>query len=125
MSLPNWPDNVIKSIQDAVDAEAQRIKIAAKFLPLPQNVVTPGTTTIQSDIVRSDFLSTSLNVNEGETTSFYQITVQFRLTDAQYGDTVVGPTTAITLATRATNLLSQAEDIQNSQRDLPKWHHTR
>lgn len=108
MNTLAWADDVLKDVQDAVDREAQRIKIAAKFLPLPQNVITTGTTTVLSDIISQD--DDSLKVDEGATTSLYQITVKFKLSDSQYADPG-GPKTAITLATRAANLLSQAEDI--------------
>lgn len=108
-TLPNWSDDVLKSIQDVVDAEAQRIKIAEKFLPLAPNAITQGSTNILSDIITQDS-DLALQVNEGDTTSFYQITVTFKLSDAQYSDQG-GPKTAITLATRAANLLAQAEDI--------------
>lgn len=123
MNLPNWSDDVIKSIQVEVDAEAQRIKIAEKFLPLPQKVITPGSTTILSDIISQDLSDSSLKVNEGDTTSFYQITVKFKLSDAQYADPG-GSKTAITLAIRAANLLTQAEDIlifQGARENLTRF----
>lgn len=110
MSLPNWTPEAMKPIQEAVDREIQRIKIAAKFLPLPLDAVTPGATTVLSDIITIDQQKDFLMIDEGETTSFYQITVKFKLSDSQYSDPS-GPKTAITLATRAANLLSQAEDI--------------
>lgn len=103
----NWQE-ALKDIQKAIDDETMRIKIASKFLPLPQDVITPGTLNIASDIITQD--GDTLNVAEQNTTSFYQITVNFRLTQGQYTD-IGGKKTAITLATRAANLLSQAEDI--------------
>jgi hypothetical protein len=109
MSLPNWPDDVLKGIQDAVIDEVKRIKIAEQFLPLPQNVVTSGINVL-SDVISQDKDDNSLITNEGSTTSFYQISVKFKLSNSQYADPS-GAKTATTLATRAANLLSQAEDI--------------
>lgn len=109
MSLPNWPDDVLKGIQDAVIDEVKRIKIAEQFLPLPQNVVTSGINVL-SDVISQDKDDNSLITNEGSTTSFYQISVKFKLSNSQYADPS-GAKTATALATRAANLLSQAEDI--------------
>lgn len=107
--MNNWTD--LSQIQTAIDNEARRIKIASRFLPLPQNVITSGSPTVVSDIISSSQgVDPSLIVAEGDTTSFYQITVKFKLSDTQYADQS-GRMTAITLATRAANLLSQAEDI--------------
>jgi hypothetical protein len=105
----DWSDDVLKSIQDIVDAEAQRIKIAEQFLPFAPNAISPGSINVVSDIISQD-KDLTLIVDQGDTTSFYQLTVTFKLSDAQYSDPG-GAKTAMTLATRAANLLSQAEDI--------------
>ena len=68
----------------------------------------PGALIVPADTVNVD--APPLTVDEASTTPIVETLVEFALTKQQYGRED-GLMTAITLATRATNLLSQAEDL--------------
>jgi uncharacterized linocin/CFP29 family protein len=110
---PEWTQEVWDRIDQAVHDEAQRTKVAAKFLPLYMAV--PGALIVPADTVNVD--APPLTVDEALTTSIVETLAEFALTKQQYGRED-GLMTAITLATRATNLLSQAEDLLLFQGDL-------
>jgi uncharacterized linocin/CFP29 family protein len=102
-----WKQDIWNRIDQAVHDEAKRTKIAAKFVP-------PYMTVSDALTVPSDTIDTSnpqtLTVAEGTTFPLFEISVGFSLTQQQV-ENEEGLMTAVTLATRATNVLSQAEDI--------------
>jgi uncharacterized linocin/CFP29 family protein len=110
-----WSQEVWDRIDVAVHDECVRTKVASKFLPI--HPVQPRTTTVPSDIILpTDKNAQTLVVDEGATTRLFEIWVEFALTHQQLeqetgapGET--GSSTAVTLATRAANVLSQAEDL--------------
>ncbi|MGH9958285.1 MAG: encapsulin, partial [Pyrinomonadaceae bacterium] len=72
--------------------------------------VAAGQTTVHSDTVVIDGNGQSLSVDETATTPLVEILADFKLT-AQQVDREEELMTAVTLATRAANLLAQAEDV--------------
>jgi uncharacterized linocin/CFP29 family protein len=102
-----WSQEIWNRIDQAVHNECQRTKVARKFLPL-YGPVAAGQTTVHSDTVVVD--GQSLGADETATTPLVEILVDFKLT-AQQVDREEELMTAVTLATRAANLIAQAEDI--------------
>ena len=101
-----WSEEVWNRIDQAVHNECERTKIAKKFLPL-YGPVAPGELTKPSDTVLVDDV---LNINEAAVVKIVELQVEFTLTPQQV-EREEELMTAVTLATRATNLLSQAEDV--------------
>src|SRR5262245_49908581 len=100
-----WSKAIWDRICQAVADECQRTKIAAKFLPpypgpIPDPL--PADTIIKAP--------PPLSVNQNKTTDIMEILVEFKLTNKQVFEEE-RRMTAVTLATRAANLLSQAEDV--------------
>lgn len=102
-----WGQDIWNRIDQAVHNECQRTKVASKFIPL-YGPVSPGTLTMPSDTIGTN--GKPLNVNEAATVSIIELQVEFTLTPQQV-EREQELMTAVTLATRAANLLSQAEDI--------------
>jgi uncharacterized linocin/CFP29 family protein len=114
-----WSQEIWDRIDQAVHAECLRTKIAAKFLPM-YGPIDPKATTVPSD--RIEVLEVApvatvaagtipiLNVDETAVTPIVEIQVQFQLTPQQVHDEEK-LMTAVTLATRAANHLSQGEDL--------------
>ena len=102
-----WSQEIWNRIDQAVHNECQRTKVARKFLPL-YGPVAAGQTTVHSDTVAVD--GQSLSVDETATTPLVEILADFKLT-AQQVDREEELMTAVTLATRAANLIAQAEDV--------------
>ena len=103
-----WDDEIWDRIDRAVHDECKRTKIACKFLPLhgPDN---SGKLTVPSDTIMVDE-SNRLQVPEARTDYLLELVVEFVLTRQQVErEEELG--TAVTLATRAANLLSQAFDV--------------
>jgi uncharacterized linocin/CFP29 family protein len=116
----HWSKEVWDRIDIAVHQEAMRTEVAS-FLPiLPMH---PKTMTVPADLVivpggadNRDNNTETLTVDEGATTRLIEIWVEFALTPQQVehetGDPgELGHSTAVTLATRAANILSQAKDL--------------
>jgi uncharacterized linocin/CFP29 family protein len=103
-----WPHEVWGRIDDAVHAECQRIGIAAKFLPM-YGPIEVTKTYVLADIVRPPPDQPVLNVDETRTTPIVEIQVFFELTRQQVEEEA-DRGTAVTLATRAANLLTQGKD---------------
>ena len=103
-----WDDEIWNRIDRAVHDECQRTKIASKFLPM-YGPIASGELTIPSDkILLSD--EQKLAVDEADTERLLELVVEFTLTRQQVErEAELG--TAVTLATRAANLISQAEDV--------------
>ena len=114
-----WSPEIWDRIDQAVHAECQRTKIAAKFLPM-FGPIDPKATTVPSD--RIEVLEAAavtavaagtipiLTVDETAVTPIVEIQVQFQLTPQQVHDEEK-LMTAVTLATRAANQLAQGEDL--------------
>ena len=106
-----WTNEYWQQIDMAVHDECKRTKVASKYLPI---YPAPGAKTVPSDTVMSDdgpgrAGGQQLTIDETATTPLIELEVQFRLTHQQ----IVEPdlSSALTLATRAANLLSQGVDI--------------
>lgn len=109
----HWNKDVWDRIDKAVHDEMMRTRVGQKFLPI--RPVLPHTTTLPLDVVTRDATQTHI-VDEGATTRINEYWVEFALTPQQVEQEArdtseMGHSTAVTLATRAANLLSQAEDL--------------
>ena len=111
----HWSKDVWDRIDKAVHAEMMRTRTAQKFLPI--RPVFPRTTSVPSDSIQGPIQANpTFTVDEGETTRLNEFWVEFSLTpqqvDHETGDLMeLGHSTAVTLATRAANILAQAEDL--------------
>jgi uncharacterized linocin/CFP29 family protein len=110
-----WSEEVWKRLDAAVHEEMTRARVAARFLPTVH--VPAKTLTASTDAVTSG--AQALSVDEGATTRINEFWVEFILTPAQVEHEAAeeiamahghGASTGITLATRAANILAQAED---------------
>ena len=108
----DWSPDIWKLIDKAVHDEAQRTRIAMKFIPI--FMTTSDAKTVPSDTIDVND-PTTLTVDEGLETTIFEISVGFALTKQQVSEMDVS--TAVTLATRATNILMQAEDTLIFQGD--------
>jgi uncharacterized linocin/CFP29 family protein len=113
----HWSQDVWDRIDRAVHDEVMRTRVAEQFLPI--HLVIPRTTSVLADIITitsTDPTTQTLTVDEGATTRLNEYWVEFALTpqqmDHETGDiNELGHSTAVTLATRAANILAQAEDL--------------
>jgi len=99
----DWSQDIWKLIDQAVHDEAKQTKVAAQFLPLRPY---PDAMTVPSDTINPQ----TMQVDQGVVTPIVEIWVEFALTAEQVA-AEKDLHTAVTLATRATNLLSQGEDL--------------
>lgn len=102
-----WSQEIWDRIDQAVHDECQRTKIARKFLPM-YGPVSPGELIVASDTVLR--AGQAITVNEAATIPLIELLVEFTLT-LQQVEREAELMTAVTLATRAANLLAQAEDV--------------
>ncbi|WNZ27792.1 hypothetical protein HJG54_33725 [Leptolyngbya sp. NK1-12] len=102
-----WSDEIWNRIDRAVHDECKRTRVAAKFLPIVP--VNHCQLTVPSDTILVG-RQQKLSVREADTVELIELVAEFCLTRQQVEceDDLM---TAVTLATRAANLLSQAEDI--------------
>lgn len=102
-----WNEEIWNRIDRAVHDECKRTKVASKILPIVP--VNPGQLTIPSDTIFVD-KQRKLSIREADTVELIELVCEFCLTRQQVEreDELM---TAVTLATRAANLLAQAEDI--------------
>jgi len=111
----HWSQDVWDRIDKAVHDEVMRTRVGQRFLPL--RPVIPRTTSVPFDsITLPTEAAPSLSVDEGATTRLNEYWVEFSLTPAQVehetGNIMeLGHSTAVTLATRAANILARAEDL--------------
>jgi uncharacterized linocin/CFP29 family protein len=111
----HWSKEIWDRIDRAVHAEMLRTRVAQKFLPI--RPVLPRTTSVPFDSIELPTAdSPTYSVDEGATTRLNEYWVEFSLTpqqvDHESGDPMeLGHSTAVTLATRAANILARAEDI--------------
>src|SRR5215217_1504749 len=105
--LTTWSSEIWRRIDRAVHDEAKRTKVAEKILPL-YGPLADGDDNVPADNIKDD--NTTLTAKRGATTALTEIGVRFAMTEQQVGGEEQVPT-AVTLATRATNWLSRAEDL--------------
>jgi uncharacterized linocin/CFP29 family protein len=111
----HWSQDVWDRIDRAVHDEVMRTRVAEQFLPI--HLVIPQTTSVPADIIPPrDATTQTLTVDEGVTTRLNETWVEFALTPQQVDQETgniseLGHSTAVTLATRAANILAQAEDL--------------
>jgi uncharacterized linocin/CFP29 family protein len=101
-----WSDDVWSSIDTAVNNEVQRTCVAAKIIPLLTPAPSPDVATVPADLIDS----ATMTVDESTVTPIVELGVEFRLTRQQIGNEA-DVATAVSLATRAANLLARAEDV--------------
>ncbi|MGO9931207.1 MAG: encapsulin [Steroidobacteraceae bacterium] len=113
-----WGKDVWDRIDQAVAMEVKRTRIGARFLPIRQ--VPPKTTSVPTDAYTvtnpNDGTGSIFSVDEGATIRLNEYYVEFELTpqqvDQEEGDfKQLGHSTAVTLATKAANVLALAEDL--------------
>ncbi len=114
----HWSKDVWDRIDQAVEMEAKRTRVGARFLP--KKMVPPKTTSVPTDAYSlappAGGGNPILKVDEGSTTRLNEYYVEFLMTpqqvDQEEGDfKQLGHSTAVTLATKAANTLAQAEDL--------------
>jgi encapsulating protein for peroxidase len=108
-----WSKDVWDRIDQAVTTEVKRTRIGGRFLPV--RPVPPKTTSVPTDSY-SAIAGNIFSVDEGATVRLNEYYVEFELTpqqvDQEEGDfKQLGHSTAVTLATKAANMLALAEDL--------------
>lgn len=104
---PNWNQETWNRINQAVQNEMMRTCVARKFMPI-HGPVSEEMKTVPADLIETN--NRTLLVDEGKTIPILEIQAEFRLTSTQI-QSEEKDMTAVTLATRAANLLAQAEDL--------------
>src|SRR4051812_30966879 len=99
----NWSDAIWQEINDAVVAEAHKVRIAQKVFPTA--VLENDPTEIQNEVI--DF--NNLSIQEGSTKQFAEIYLEFSLTSAQVSKEAQSKTCK-TLARVAAKQIALAED---------------
>ncbi|ETW99956.1 MAG: hypothetical protein ETSY1_13070 [Candidatus Entotheonella factor] len=102
-----WSSEIWERIHHAVSHETKRVEVAPKFLPLFEAM--PETLTITSDTILTDE-EAFLYIDEAAIYPLIELWVEFSLTPQQV-EKEMDIHTAWTLAIRATNFLSRAEDV--------------
>src|SRR5215471_9381899 len=111
----HWTTDIWDRIDKAVHDEVIRTRVGEQFMPIIP--VEKKSTSVPTDSITPPTRDApTLTVDEGATTRLNEFWVEFALTpqqvDHETGDIMeLGHSTAVTLATRAANLLSQAEDL--------------
>jgi len=109
-SNQEWSQEIWDRINQAIHDETKRAKVAARFLPLYMSM--PHAFIVPADVTNTN--QQPLTVDETKTTEIVEILVEIALTPQQY-QREPDLMTAVTLATRAANLLSQGEDLLINQ----------
>jgi uncharacterized linocin/CFP29 family protein len=113
-----WNQEIWNRIDQAVHYECKRTKVAAKFLPM-YGPIAPSERIVPSDrIVRDE---QTLSVDETEIVPVVEIIAEFKLT-LQQVESEQEDRTAVTLATRAANHLSQAALLIFQGQEVTKMH---
>jgi uncharacterized linocin/CFP29 family protein len=100
----DWSDAVWKALDDAVHDEFQRTAVGLKFIPF--RAETGDAVTAPADVIDT----ATMTVDEAVVAALVELSIDFGLTRQQLaGEEQDG--TGVTLATRAANLLAQAEDL--------------
>jgi uncharacterized linocin/CFP29 family protein len=117
-----WSQEIWKRLDQAIALEVDRTKVAAKFLP-PFGPV-GNVANVPADIIGAPPPAVPALVVNDSTVLIRELWVPFRLTKAQAeAEEQLG--TAVTLATRAANMLAQGEDLiifQGQQVIIPPPH---
>ena len=110
----HWGPQVWERLDKAVHDEMMRARVNEHFFPI--RVVEPRTTAVPLDLIRLPNVGApGFSVDEGATSPLNEYWVEFSMTPQQVDQEATathasGHSTAQTLATRAANLLAQAED---------------
>jgi uncharacterized linocin/CFP29 family protein len=99
-----WSDATWKALDDAVHDEFHRSAVALKFIPFYDQL--QNAMTVPADVIDLD----KMTVDEANVTALVELGIDFGLTRQQMASEEQY-STAGTLATRAANLLAQAEDL--------------
>ncbi len=99
-----WSDAIWKALDDAVHDEFHRSAIGLKFIPFHGQL--ENAMTVPSDVIDLD----KMTADEANVTALVELGIDFGLTRQQMASEEQY-STGSTLATRATNLLAQAEDL--------------
>lgn len=105
-----WSTPLWHHIDQAVRDEAVRSEVASKFIPIRGPF--PDALTVPADTINPQ----TMTIDEGSTTPLIELWVEFALTQQQVGSEEQ-LSTAVSLATRAANMVSQAEDLVIFQGD--------
>jgi uncharacterized linocin/CFP29 family protein len=100
----DWNDAVWKNVDDAVHDEFHRSAVALKFIPFHGQL--DNATTVPADVIDLE----TMTVDEAAVSPLVELGIDFGLTRQQTASEEQNET-GVTLATRATNLLAQAEDM--------------
>jgi uncharacterized linocin/CFP29 family protein len=99
-----WSSELWSRLDQAVHAEVDRAGIAGKMLPLHSSM--PEATTVPADVIDPQ----TMTVRDDAVLPLVELSVEFSLT-AQQVEREAELATAVTLASRAGNLIAQAEDL--------------
>ena len=99
-----WSDAVWKTLDDAVHDEFHRSAVALKFIPFHGQL--DNAMTVPSDVIDLE----TMTVDEAAVSALVELGIDFGLTRQQTAFEEQNET-GVTLATRATNMLAQAEDL--------------
>ena len=100
----DWDDAVWKTLDDAVHDEFHRSAVALKFIPFHGQV--DNAMTVPADVIDLE----TMTVDEAAVSALVELGIDFGLTRQQTALEQQNET-GVTLATRAANLLAQAEDL--------------
>jgi len=99
-----WSSELWSRLDRAIHAEVDRAGIAGKVLPLHSSM--PEATTVPADVIDPE----TMTVRDDAVLPLVELSVEFSLT-AQQVEREAELATAVTLASRASNLIAQAEDL--------------
>jgi uncharacterized linocin/CFP29 family protein len=99
-----WSEAVWKALDEAVHDEFHRTAVGLKFIPFRGQQ--DNAMTVPSDVIDLE----SMTVGEADVTALVELGIDFGLTRQQTASEEQH-STGVTLATRAANLLAQAEDL--------------
>jgi uncharacterized linocin/CFP29 family protein len=100
----DWSQDAWEALDDAVHDEFHRAAVALKFIPFHGQL--DNAMTVPSDVVDLE----TMTVDETAVTALVELGVEFGLTRQQIATEELN-LTGVALATRAANLLAQAEDL--------------
>lgn len=99
-----WGPELWARLDQAVHAEVDRTGVAGKVLPLRGPL--PDAMTVPADVIDRE----TMTVRDDAVLPLVELSVEFSLTEQQV-DREAELATGVTLATRAANLIAQAEDL--------------
>src|SRR5262249_5977694 len=100
----DWNDGLWKALDDAVHDEFHRAAVALKFIPFHGQL--DNAMTVPADVIDLD----AMTVDEAAVSPLVELGIDFGLSRQQVA-TEEQNETAITLSTRAANMLALAEDL--------------